>query len=438
MSKHTASRATGLVLAVVLLTPVAGGAQGVEVRRPYRGLFGGDPNDRTASSFSVELMGAYDDNIYARQGNTPPPPLGAQESGFFTGLAATLMLQRAGEKVSAGVSGTSDVRYYDSDDFTAVAHRLNGFTRFQLSPRTSIGTRGGLAWAPLYTPILLMTPGGDVLSADGAQPASSVAGRWSGDYAIVERPSMSYLGGIDVSQALTSRASIGAGYITRYIDYVDEAQTQRFDTARASFAYRLTRYSTFRAGYGLNTYRLNNNGETEEYHDFTFGVDFSKPLAVSGRRTRFVVTPGFAFLNDNGTNRLHLTGSATLDHEIGRTWTARVLYNRGVRFVEGVDAELLANTLQGGVNGLLTRRLQLSVESHIVMSEEDDNAYEYRAIASSARLNYALSRRWSAYAQYIYYNYQLGEALIFPGAATNKTNRQGIRVGVTVWTPLFQ
>ena len=131
MTKFSTLRASALLLATVLL-PLTAAAQGVEVRRPYRGLFGGDPNDKTASNFSVELMGAYDDNVYGGTG-TNPAPTAAQQSGFFTGLSASLTLQRAGEKLSAGLSGTSDVRYYNADEFTAVSHQLNAFTGFRLS-----------------------------------------------------------------------------------------------------------------------------------------------------------------------------------------------------------------------------------------------------------------------------------------------------------------
>ncbi len=422
-----------------MLLPLTAAAQGVEVRRPYRGLFGGDPNDKTASNFTVELMGAYDDNVYGGTG-TNPAPTAAQQSGFFSGLSASLTLQRAGEKLSAGLSGTSDVRYYNADEFTAVSHQLGAFTGFRLSQRTNVRMFGGVGYSPLYTPIFLLAPTGESVTPDGVTNAGAAlsGAQSSGDYAIVERASLSYQGSFSLSQSVTSRTSIGARYTARYTDFTDEDATQRFDTVAVSGRYRLSRYSSFRAGYGLNSYRMDNGAPTQRYHDFDFGIDYTRPLSLSGRRTRFTVTPGFALVNNGSGLQLRLAGSATLDHEIGRTWTARALYSRGVRFVEGADTEVLANTAQAGVNGLIGRRLRLSVEGHMVLSDEEENERDYRSTASSARLSYALSRRLSAYVQYIYYNYRFGEAVALPVTQSGRTSRQGVRVGITLWTPVLQ
>jgi len=80
MTKHSTFLASTTLLLAVVLLPLGAAAQSVEVRRPYRGLFGGDPNDKTASSFSVELMGAYDDNVYGGSGTNPAPTAAQQSS----------------------------------------------------------------------------------------------------------------------------------------------------------------------------------------------------------------------------------------------------------------------------------------------------------------------------------------------------------------------
>jgi predicted porin len=300
---------------------------------------------------------------------------------------------------------------------------------------------GGVGYSPLYTPIFMLTPTGESPTPDGVTNAEQAlsGARLTGDYAIVERASLSYQGSFSLSQSVTSRASIGARYTARYVDFTDgEETTQRFDTVAVSGGYRLSRYSSFRAGYGLNSYRMENGVPTQRYHDFDFGIDYNRPLSLSGRRTRFTVAPGFALVSNGSGLQLRLAGSATLDHEIGRTWTARALYSRGVRFVEGADTEVLANTAQAGVNGLIGRRLRLSVEGHMILSDDEENARDYRTTASSARLSYALSRRMSAYVQYIYYNYRFGEAVALPVTQSGRTSRQGVRVGITLWTPVLQ
>lgn len=431
MLKSTAFHAPVIIAALLLpVTCAAQAAQG-EVRRPYRALFGGDPNDTTASSFSVNLMGAYDDNVRPTHGVTADPRF--DDSGYLGGASASLILQRSGEKASFSLGASSSFRYYAAQqEFQSAAHGAFAQAGFRPGNRTSVQFRGGFMWAPLYSPLLSSTGFG----GDSINPAAPL--ELSGDYASSIRPATFTTGGADASHALTRRASLKAGYSFHRSDYTEEGRSQRSDSVRAGGSYRVTRYSSLQLNYSRTMYRLDTGAPRRDLHDFSGGIDYRRPLSFSGRRTTFTVTPGWALSERRGSLRLHASGSATLEHEIGRTWTAKAVYRRGIRFVDGVDAELLANSATAGVEGLLTRSFSLSLGTQMVVSDKTGGTRDYTAYAGSVRGSYALSRNVSAYAQYIYFSYRFGDGMILPATVGRRLDRQGVRVGISLWTPILR
>ena len=104
MPRHSAVRAIVASLAVLAL-PLAAAAQSAALQnhRPYRALFGGDPNDSQAVNLNVQLDGGYDDNVLARNRTSVDPRY--QKSGYFTGASASVSYQHAGDDVSFGLTG---------------------------------------------------------------------------------------------------------------------------------------------------------------------------------------------------------------------------------------------------------------------------------------------------------------------------------------------
>ena len=424
---------TPALVAFALLIPLAAAAQsaGGDVRRPYRALFGGDPNDATASSLTVNFDGGYEKNVLPKDTAQLDPRF--QSSTLTGGLAASFILQRSGERASYGLSVSSSLRYMEVDDeLTSAGHGARTFGRFALGPRASMSVNGGFMWAPLYNPLL----SGSGFGSGGFSPFSPT--RVGANYAAGARPAVFAMAGVTMDYAVTRRASVSGGYAVHYEDYTDEDQQQRADSFQVGSGYRLTRYSSLRASYRRSAHRLTHGGSDGQIDDFSLGVDYSRPLSLSGRRTTFTVTPGWALDRRGDGVRLQITGSATLDHEIGRTWTARAAYHRGFRFADGLDAEMLANTATGYVQGLINRRLTMMAGGQLVISDHNhgEASRDYYAYSLSSQFSFALSRNISTYAQYIYYSYRFGDSIVLPAPVAQRLDRQGIRVGLSFWVPV--
>ena len=436
MLKLSRFRAPAL-LAAALLVPAICAAQGTpnDNRRPYRGLFGGNPHDPTTSWLSVSLSGAYDDNVLPQTASGPVDPR-FQESGYLGGLSAQLTLQRAGEKGSFALSATSSMRYYpDKGDLTGASHGALAQAGWQAWAKGNLQVSGGFMYSPLYS-AMLATPGSTTpgsLTDPNLETPSTV--RWSGDYAVAYRPALVSYGSVQLTQAMTRRLSFIGSYAMNFVDFSDDELTQKRDSSHAGIGYRMTRYSTLRLGYSHTGYQLAETGERHIIHDFESGIDYLRPLSISGRRTTFTVTPGWALAERQGRTHFYATGTATLNHEIGRTWAVQANYVRGVRFIDGMTSEMLANQLATQVDGFLGRRFSVQVGGRFDVSDESSN---YKSYAGAARLNYAMSRNLQAFVHYIYYHYRFGPTVEIPDTMSRQLDRQGVRVGITLWAPVLR
>ena len=430
MFKTTPFRVSG-VLALALLLPLSAAAQGSgEVRRPYRGLFGGDPNDGTSSSFSVTFSGGYDDNVLPQQGTGIVDPR-FQKSGFTAGAGASLTLQHSRDRVGLGLQASTSIRNYDDKgSVMSDQHALFGSANFRPSARLVLSAGGGVSYSPMYSAFLSPT---DLPELD-ATPIMTT----NGDYAVSYRPAVATHASAQIGHSFSRRMSLSAGYSLNHVDYVDENTEQRRSRASVAGFYRITRYSSFRVGYAHSEYLLTDTVGTKRSHGFQAGIDYRRPLSLSGKRTTFTVTPGWTLADRAGNLQLHITGSASVDHEMGRTWSARAQYHRGLRFIDGLDSELLADAVSAHVGGFVNRRLQLNFSGQFMLSARSYLGQDYETYVGAARVNYALTHNVAAFANYTYFHYHFGEVVNLPDNMQSRLDRQGVRVGLTFWTSILR
>ena len=109
-------------------------------------------------------------------------------------------------------------------------------------------------------------------------------------------------------------------------------------------------------------------------------------------------------------------GSAGLSHDMGRTWRARVAYDRNVGFVEGLRDPVFSDAVNASVGRLpqspcrLSRRRRIfagrCVGSSSTTQSNVHDLHRQRASPVGDQSNLAL------FAEYVYYNYNLGTAVI--------------------------
>jgi hypothetical protein len=137
--------------------------------------------------------------------------------------------------------------------------------------------------------------------------------------------------------------------------------------------------------------------------------------------------------------RFHLIGHAVLAHELGRTWTANVAYNRGLIFRDGFDEPFSTDGVTAGLGGLVSRRLSVSLLAGWSLASLDQPGQNHHnSFAGSARATYALSQFLALFANFIYYEYEFGEDIALDPDLPRSLDRKGIRLGLTTSFPLIR
>ena len=201
-----------------------------------------------------------------------------------------------------------------------------------------------------------------------------------------------------------------------------------------------------RAGYGLGRARYANSdpagpsGDVIYNHSIDGGVDYNKALSFSRRTTLSFQTGSSAVGDGNGGRlRFRLTGGATLNHEIGRTWVASAGYSRRTLFHETWGQPVFSDALTFGVSGQVSRRLQfMSVGQTAIGEVGASNTPGFSTNAATSTLSYAATRFINLNMTYGYYRYRFDEGVLLPAGAPRTMDRQSIRATVTLWAPLYQ
>src|SRR5207247_1448259 len=133
-----------------------------------------------------------------------------------------------------------------------------------------------------------------------------------------------------------------------------------------------------------------------------------------------------------------LTGSASINHTIGRTWGASAAYNRSFGFIDLFSQPVLADSVTGSIGGLVAPRLSSNstagwTHGRVGFSRINN---ELSAAFASSTLTYGVTRRIGLYAQGVYYRSEV------PGGLTrfdlpSSTSRRIASVGLSLWVPIF-
>ena len=122
------------------------------------------------------------------------------------------------------------------------------------------------------------------------------------------------------------------------------------------------------------------------------------------------------------------------------TWTAMLSYDRGLQVPDGATRPFFSDTVSGTLGGYLGRRVNVRLQpsySHGVVGLGDD-VNPYNAYTSTSRLEFALGRRVALYAEHFFYRYRFASAAGLPAQLMPSVDRQGARMGLTLWAPIVR
>ena len=437
-------------------------AQEPQPTRPYRGLFGGDapnPNAPNRLGLTISLFGGYDDNVLAGgaggegtggggtgQGVVSDPRF-MKSSGYEGGQASLDYMRRLGPTSIDASAGTS-YRYYPSvGEMTGFNHWATIGLSVPLGRRASIR----LTEAANYSPFFGYSPMSGLI-----EPSIGEIPTLNGGQALVERAAVTYTSAAAFDYRLSKRGTLTADYSLRYTDFRHESRNYSYASGGGAYSYRLTSHAGLHLGYHYRNGRLPSYYGTDvelpnlRSHDIDAGVDYSRSLSIT-RRTTFGFGSGSSIVRgqDQGyysssnrtlKTRYTLNLNANLNRQIGQSWTARLDYRRGFHTVEGFSQPFFDDSVTFSLGGYAGRRMNLSftgayTTGQVGMNKTSGNDHE--TWTGSAHWQFGITSMLAIYADYFYYHYRFGSAVLLPTGMGRELDRQGVVGGLKVRLPLI-
>jgi hypothetical protein len=428
------------VLGCVLCALCAAAPAAAQVERPQRaahGLFGTPPppdaDHRTSVDLNVSAYGGYDDNVAAEQGTASAALLDPrlQTSGYFSAVDVGAALDRTGRTFDVGLSGGTNARYYPSltDSATIGAQAGVGFGAHGKSRQFRVSVYG------THQPYYGVVPFVPVAPPDlgGVTPPRT-------DTTVQRRDANAYGGNAMFEQSLGSRSSLSFEYSYHYMGLERELKPLRTHLGGGHFRRSLSNTTALRLGYVYqqgNGYAL--DVRQTVVHNLDAGFDYDKALGRT-RRTNVTASFGAAMVDQYGLRTWRAIGDATIKREIGRTWSARGVYHRGLGFLDGFNSPYFADSVSGSLQGLLSRRLDFTAALFYTNGELGIavRANDFKTYSATTRLRYALTQLFAVYGEYVAYRYDFRSGVGLPTGLPPTEDRQGVRAGLTLLVPVLR
>jgi hypothetical protein len=428
-----------LATALVAATPVSAQSTSARPLPVFRGLFGPDERESTRPN-SLDLdwtvYSAQDDNTFlATDADVLDAPL--QANRVYTGATVSAVYRRRPKHNVLSISGSSAGRYYP-DLRQIVTTRYSG--AMTLDSLLAKNWRLQLAESASFSPFfqIAVSPGAPE-TPDALAPAPA-AGPPPGDDAVARQHAMQYGTFAGVTHTISERSSLAWNYSARYTQVFDGGSDTNTERGGVAYVHGLTKYVGLRLGYAYGMAFAGPTALPIKSQDLDVGLSYGRAFAPS-RRTTFGFSSGSSFVSE-GDGALHyvITGSARLTRRLAPRWTSQVLYDRGLSVPDGATrpffADTIAASVTGYINGRTSIRLQPQYSRGVVGLSGVTNTYN--SGSSTTRLEMAISHHLALYVEHFYYRYRFANGVGLPPLLATSTDRQGARVGLTVWTPLVQ
>jgi len=378
---------------------------------------------------TVSTFGGYDTDV---TGNTADPE--AAPSAPHGGAMAGLAYQTGSDKIAFSARGSADSRYYFTDDpFPATSYFGNAVLGAQVTSRLNVNASVNSAYSPQLVFSPLPRPG-DV-QTDFAPPTL--------DYGVTPQRMVSYAAGGNASVRVSRKSSLYVSLSDSLQRLLDDDYDTRTLAYGGGYSYSVSKYAALRLGYSQQDTDYGYSSMPKRrftQRSYDVGVNYSKPLSIS-RRTTLSFNTGSSAIDDGQKTYYNLTGSAALNHQMGRTWETNVVYSRGLGVVAGFVEPGIADAVNANVRGNLSSRFMLMATAGYANGNVGLAAVasDYLSYQASTRLEWIVHReRTGIYASYYYYAYQYdpGTETVVPIA--NDVDRQGVQVGLIFRFPLIR
>jgi hypothetical protein len=403
-------------------------------------IFGGPPATGIGPNLNLtlNLLEGYDQDVSEQLAATSQAP---GNRGSYTTLVPQLEFRAGSRRAGIYVTSGSNVRYYGDLNKTLVTNQSDGIgLSLQLTPHTLFNVNQGVSYSQdLFYGLF---PGSSSpLAVDTSRSAST--------YDASTKRSLAYTGNASITQKLSERASLvfdadlGYEHFTGLDSVFADLRTRGAD---GHLQYSLSKSLRLRVGYRLKRGQYVGTPATNE-HDLDFGFDYTRPWSRTRKTTiSFTLAPSVT----NGTlvsgaidlqRQYKVIGDAAIVHQIGRTWNVSANYRRAAGYyVEGVQSRIFTEAYSAGMNGLLSRRTDLSVSTGYSTGQPEltTQAAAFSTYTANVRLRFALGRTWATYGEYVFYYYRFDQGFQLPTGVPPQFTRNGVKGGLTLWLPMMR
>jgi hypothetical protein len=413
--------------------------------RPTYGLFTREPeNPRVHHRLDLSLATgeAYDSNVLDLLDPIIEGTV-STASGFVSSLDPSLTYSWRGSRATVAAEGGTRLRYYTNQQGFIALHNYGGIgVSLPFSSRTTLFAHQSVSYLPDY--LFSTVPAFEAPSVTNLVDASTSP-------MLSKESAYRYNSDARLDHALSPTSSFS--FIGRYY-YADLARTNDGGDMRAfdiggRYQRVLSHTMTLHIGYLNRTARYQNSDVAPSVlvHEIDTGIDYHRSLSFS-RRTKLQFNAGSAVLNrpvqaseTSGRLQYQVVGQATLDHEIGRSWRARLLYSRSLGFVERLQEPVLADALRASLDGLVSPRIDLQAGGGVSFGQVTNpinNGNAFRTYQANSRVTVALNSKAAIYTEYAFFFYDLGVLLRTPTGFVQPAYRNSVAVGLTIWRPLVR
>jgi hypothetical protein len=422
---------------------------------PFSGLFRGSPKDQPHSlDVRGSAFAAWDDNLAAQvpgsggTGGVNDLDPRFLKQGVANGFQASMAygFHRRGVKSVFNVNANASVQEFASQLGGGALwfHNYDASAALttKLTTKTSLNIATGVGYTPYYQylPFLKNTTSEE-------SPVGSDYG-FAVDSELVRSTSAS----ANLANQFSKRSSISAGvdWQLRVIPGNEDLSADTRDV-RVTFNHSVTRKLGFHIGYGIQESRYLSRPDAKPVRTnlMDIGLGYADGLTLSlGRRTTLGMSIG-ASLAKNGDpvsvaatgkdTAFVVTGSATLVRSLSRAWAASLGYQRGTSYVVGFTTPVMADSVNAGVGGPLTTRLQFSTGAGASRGQQlfSDSGGRIVSYTASSRLTYGVFTHLGLYCQASYYRFSIPPGFTNFGFVPD-LDRRSVSVGLTTWLALIK
>jgi hypothetical protein len=244
---------------------------------------------------------------------------------------------------------------------------------------------------------------------------------------------------------VTKRSSFTLGHEFREVRFGERAFAGRVQDASGAFHVGLTKGLGFHLGYRYQRYDYIDPTTAATIQmradSLDIGLDYGAGHGLKlSRRTTANFNFGIATYTDRSLNRLQLraVGNASLRHQLFRTWSLRLVYNRGLTFIDGFRLPVFSDMVSINVAGQLTQRVAAYGNLGYSLDKfgTATSSGSYRSHRGVLGLRANLTRQLDGFVQYVNYHHGFPDtALVLEGLPV--PNRRGVNGGLTFTLPLL-